>query len=432
MTDFEKIKEIVRQQFESTPDYVVAVGWGTKYVNNKPTEDICVSYTVKKKLPIDQIPENEIIPKTLSVSGMTLKTDVRQGIIEATQAYCNAEYNSFRFTAPPNRNTIRPIQGGTSTINYSKFPGAKCTLGFLAVDNDTNSLVGVSNNHCYTSDSSYGSMRNLSGLKENQYNNIVVQSADFVSPPSTNIGVVKKYVPLTSSTSSIVYNRVDGACTTLEQSVVDCNVSWKQFGLTGLTSPPAFATTSEINSLVGLTSFNTSPRLFSSGRTTGAKGEKGNCRLVIDSFPMYTSVYYRKQGNNYGMIADFEDQIGFRLQCPDYTAVTNYCYFAINPGDSGSSLLYETPSGEIKLLGLVYACARNDGPNEFGVNEVRCINGIANRIDDVANELNISAWTGQTVNISNVSASETLCLSTNGDDKSIVVAGKTYWQLGLC
>jgi hypothetical protein len=427
MNDFEKLKQIVKEQFESTPDYVVSVGWGYKYVNGQVTDDRCLSYMVRKKLPIDQVPESELIPKTLSVSGMTLKTDVVQGIVEATQDYCNAEYNSFRFSPPPNRNTIRPIQGGVSTMNYTKFPGAKCTLGFLAVDNDTNSIVGVSNNHCYTSDSSYGSERNLSGLKENQYNNIVVQSADAVQPPLTNIGVVKKYVPLTD----FGYNRVDGACTTLDQAVVDCNVSWKQFGLTGYTSPMRFATTSEINSLSSFTS--TSPLLFSSGRTTGAKGEKGNCRLVIDAFPVYSSVYYRKQGNNLGMIADFENQIKFRLSCPDYSAITNYCYFVINPGDSGSALLYDDPiTSERRILGLVYACQRQDGYNEFNVFENRCYTGFANRIDDVANELNLSAWTGQTVNVSNPATSETLCLTTNGNDKSIVVAGKTYWQLGLC
>jgi hypothetical protein len=131
---------------------------------------------------------------------------------------------------------------------------------------------------------------------------------------------------------------------------------------------------------------------------------------------------YNKQGVDIPVY--FENQIRFRLSCPDYSAVTSYCRYPVQGGDSGSALIYETPSGQRKILGLVFACTQEPGTDI-------CFQGYANRIDDVASELNISEWLGQSVNFSNLSAIDAVCLP-NTTDKTIVIAGKTYWQLGFC
>lgn len=425
--EFELISKIVNDEFMATPDYVVAVGWGAKYKDGKILDENCVSYTVEKKLPIELIPEGELIPKTITYSGKTFNTDVIEGSIQPMQTLCDPYTYQWRSVAPLNRNLIRPIQGGTSTINYTKFPGYKCTLGFIAVDNDTNSLVGVSNNHCYCSDATYVSLRNINGLIENQYQSNVVQSSDYTVTNANIIGKVKKYVPLTGSAIQYIYNRVDGACTTLNQADIDPTQSWKQYGLTGWTQPMKFATTSEINSLVGLTSFSSSPNLYSSGRTTGPKGEPGlgSCRLKLDGFPVTVATPYRQQGVSGAFVAYFEQQIRFRLECPSYTATSQYCFYPINGGDSGSALLADI-GGERKILGLVYA---GSVQNFGGI--ASCYRGYANRIDEVASQLNLSAWTGQTVNYTDINDSEFVC-STITDQKTIVLSGKTFWQLGYC
>lgn len=422
--EYDFIKKIVNQQFEETPEYVISVGWGTKYTNGKSTEESCLRYEVLEKKPLDLLDESEIIPPTIVISGVTFKTDIIQSRIKPTQQYsnfCDPTTYSFWYQTPITRLYTRPLTNGLSSINYTKSNGYTCTMGFIAMDNDTGSLVGVSNNHCYVSDAFFCSLRNPLGFRENEENSIVIQPAEGAYTPTYNIGVVKKYVPLTgSSTPTPIFNRVDGACTTLNQGDIDFSSSFRFTGLYGTYDPLKFATTAELNSLVGLNTFSTSPNLYSTGRTTGPKGE-GACKLKIDAFPVTIAVPYNRQ--NVDVAAYFEEQIAFRLVCPAYTATTYYCRYPINGGDSGSALLADV-NGERKIIGLAFACSIEPGTND-------CYRGYANRIDHVASELNISAWTGQSANFSNISLLDSICLP-NQTQKSIVINGKTYWQLGFC
>lgn len=429
--DLEFLKKVVTDQYLETDDNIVSVGWGFKYVNGEITDERCLSYTVEKKIPINEIPEENRIPKEITISGVTFTTDIIEGEIRPTQTfqYCDQytlNWDAFLgnpYTLPQNRLISRPLKGGVSSINYTRNRGYVCTMGFIAVDNDTNSLVGVSNNHCYVHDAFFVSQRNPNGYRENEVGSIVIQPADGGQTPTNGIGVVKKYVPI----SSTGLNRVDGAITTLKQSDINPNESWKQVGL-NIPTPMPFATTSEINALQGLTSFNNSPNLFSAGRTTGPKGEStlGSCRLKIDAFPVTIGVGYNRQ--NSSVVATFEDQIRYRLECPNYPNLPT-CPYPLQGGDSGSALLYETQSGERKILGLVYACS---GRINTQINRFECMLGFANRIDHVANELNIRAWLGESnINYSETTSIETIC-SPQTSSKTIVVNGKTYWQLGFC
>ena len=59
----------------------------------------------------------------------------------------NNVLNPTGATTPIQQNTIRPIMGGLQIRNQTKsWVG---TMGFIAVDKDTDSLVGVTNAPCY-------------------------------------------------------------------------------------------------------------------------------------------------------------------------------------------------------------------------------------------------------------------------------------------
>lgn len=412
---------ITKYYYENTPDYVNCVSFGYKEVGGKLTDELCIIFNVDKKKPENQIAESEILPKIVEMSGYTFKTDVIESVTKFLAIeYCPSSFYTWQSTDPPNRNLYRPLRGGISVTNWTKQSNKVGTLGFLAVDNDTNSLVGVSNNHVFVLDAWYASMRPPANGISNAYLDKVTQPNDVyngvsIYGPNFEIGTVKKYVPLSSSTVSTYYNRADAACTTINQSQIDPSSSWLQVGMTGWSQPMEFATTAEIDNLL-----STNPSLFSAGRTTGAKGE-GVTKLLTYATNVTVGVAYNRQGSNY--VATFERTIAVRASAST-TTIGNHCYFPIDSGDSGSALCADF-SGVRKIIGLIYA-------GQFVPGTFLCTTALANRIDDVATLLNLSSWTGQTVSYSDTSAAEYYCLSSNSTDKSISITGNTFWQLGLC
>ena len=77
------VKETVHSLFLNNPYESVEVGIGCKQSGGQYTEEKCIRFGVKEKLPLDQISVEKRIPSTMNIDGVTYKTDVYQSSGEA-------------------------------------------------------------------------------------------------------------------------------------------------------------------------------------------------------------------------------------------------------------------------------------------------------------------------------------------------------------
>ena len=366
---------------------------------------------------------------------------------------------------PITRNRIRPIKGGisiTSTSHSTPFAaaGSVGTMGLVCQDIATNALVGLTNNHVvirdafYTSERTYTNPQNEFDLVDgnggntppNSYTELVYQSGEFTAQPVTstdNIGRVIRYVPLYSTTTTSIspakINRVDGAifsiyCSGSDNVGVANSSSWQQQGLPYLPAMP-FASAAEINGLL-----SSNPELYSSGRTTGIKGSPTTlCPLRI--FGYFTGpIEYPLQGVSTPAL--FTDILKFvkPSNSASYTPPVAggsalVCPFPIFAGDSGSTLIANF-SGTWKVIGLNFA---GDGCPKPGVcapagTIIASSYGLACRIDNVASELGVKAWTTPWTPLhpmTIVNNIKYITTSGSNDTKTLACSGSTYWQVGL-
>ena len=363
--------------------------------------------------------------------------------------------NSATVQNPINRQTTRAIKGGVSITSTSKSTpfsnfGSVGTMGLVCQDSASNALVGLTNNHVVIRDAFYTSERTFLP-PQNEYD--LVDSSNTIEPdfiyqtgesqpvnPSgpNKIGRVLRYVPLYASASTAVdptkINNSDAAmfslaCTSSTgATIIDFTSSFQQVGLTYTSSMP-FASTAEINNLL-----TTNPELYSSGRTTGAKGSPGTlCPLRIFSM-VNTNVGYNLQGTQ--TLAYMQDLIAFVK--PDnsasYSPPTPFSSVAVCPypawaGDSGSTLIANI-GGTWKIVGLVFA---GDGASydQFSGYEVASSIGLACRIDHVASQLGIKAWTGSAAPVVNENTIVYKTVSGSSSNSTLICSGSTYWQVGL-
>lgn len=413
----ESINKKIQELFENTPENI-GVGLGNKIKNGEYTDEVCILFTVEKKLPLNEIPENEVLPTSVEIDGVVYKTDVFEvGVVKALACppdstggtsyatactVCNDCYSWYPTNSAGNRTRVRPLRGGLSTTSYSEL-GYVGTFGFIAQDVITNALVGVSNSHVYVSDSYYTSYRNLNGIIRNESADNTYQWNETNSITSNDtIGQVVRYIPLHSYGSNI-QNQVDGALTSVLNGTITAVDSWKQWGLTGVTSAPPFATTAEIDAL--LTTYVNS-NITSTGRSTGPK--QGVCGLKILGV------------NNTSLVGGYKNQgvttsTSFN-QLIVFTRINPNCIYPIYPGDSGSALIANI-NGVSKIIGLCFA----------GSDFV----GYANRIDQVAQQLSIKAWDGTTLKYINPSTISYVTVPNGSSNKTLSCSGQTYWQVGL-
>lgn len=400
------IKDKLIKLFDETPENV-GVSFGYKKTKKQNTGEKSIVFLVEKKKPIEELHPNEVLPSNVEIDGVNFKTDVVE--IGKIKALCDQttigqcyNWSPAGNTIPPNRGTIRPLKGGVSVTSKNNDGGAG-TLGFIAVDIDTQALVGVTNNHVVISDAFYTSERNINDILENEFSDNAYQPAE--PPPvseSWKIGEVVRYVPIYSPDSPFAYyNSVDGALISLTSTTISNTESFKQLGLTGQLPMP-FATTAEIDTLL-----IQNPPLYSTGRTTGAK-EGSPCGLVVSSIGVIIPVNgYIMQGNQ--TFVYFNDLI-------EFTRIDPTCPYPIFEGDSGSALIANY-NGVWKIIGLCFA-----GGYETGY---------ACRIDNVAAELNIEAWDGTAKNFINPATKDKLTVPLINNVKILSCNGKTYWQAGL-
>jgi hypothetical protein len=411
----QEIKNKLNELYQNTPDYV-GVAYGYKTVQGLETSNISIVFTVPKKKPLNEIPFDERLPEFVEINGTIYRTDVIE--IESvvtmsdTVSCDNPSINPSCYTwtpfgsvIPPNRNTIRPLVGGLS-LTAQHLIGYVGTLGLIVVDSSSQKLVGLTNNHVVIQDASYTNERNLSGPIVNEYKSITYQNGESSTPIVGNqIGEVIRYVPLKSQPQ---LNTVDGALVSLCANTVSNTTSFTQLGINYSQAMP-FATTEEINSLL------ITPRtILSSGRTSGVKS--GNCGLKIKLLGASQNVgSYPLQGT--GRVVSFNDLIVF-------TRLSENCNWPIYHGDSGSVLIADF-DGVYKIIGLNFAGSSQVPGSSTDIGQY----GFACRIDNVAFELGIEAWDGTPKDV--VSTIEKVTTVGGSSNKSIIVDGKTYWQVGL-
>jgi hypothetical protein len=410
MLNLEKLEEIVDKLLEETPNNIIGVGYGFKSTNGLYNQEKSIVFNVVKKIPLNELSPDDIIPDKIEIDGEIFSTDVVESEINFL-TNCPSEFSNFLTTPPPNRNSFRPLRGGVSLTNFSDLSNSVGTLGFIAVDNDTNSLVGVTNNHVIIADAFINSQKNTALSVSSTENDKTIQSGEPGAGGLNNtIGIVKKYKPIYQPP---INNFADVALTTINQVDVDNTISYRIVGFTGWTQPLLFATTSEIDSLLTETKL-----LFSAGRTSGAKGE-GLTKLINIEYPTSILVPYKKQG--YDVFTKWGRVIKF-VASASTIPQGSICPYPLVGGDSGSALLAEF-NGVRKIIGLCFAGSTNATNTP--------IFGFANRIDDVASAINISPWTGQTVNYSDTTSQiETIYVDGMSGQEKIVSNGKTFWLAG--
>jgi len=411
----QEIKNKLNELYKSTPDYV-GVAYGYKTVQGLETSNMSIVFTVPKKKPLNEIPLDERLPEFVEISGTIYRTDVleiEKVIPMVDSVVCNNPlinpscytWSPLGSVNPPNRNTLRPLVGGIS-LTSQRLLGSVGTLGLIVVDSSSQKLVGLTNNHVVIQDASYTSERNLTGPIVNEYKSIAYQNGEISTPVVGNqIGEVIRYVPLKNQPE---LNTVDGALVSLCANTVSNTTSFTQLGINYSQAMP-FATTAEINSLL------VTPRtILSSGRTSGVKS--GDCGLKIKLLGATQDVgSYPLQG--VPRVVSFNDLIVF-------TRLSETCNFPIYKGDSGSVLIADF-DGVFKIIGLNFAGSSQLPGSTTQIGQF----GYACRIDNVAFELGIEAWDGTPKNT--VSTIEKIITAGGSSNKTIIVDGKTYWQVGL-
>ena len=459
--------------YQLSNNYLLSNGTGSlhiyiptgSYLNLTTTTSESISNLVAKysgSSVDDKLLSTYIVVLQDSINPFPCDASCYQG--ESVYWYYNGTLNPPTIQNPANRLTTRVLKGGvsiTSTVKYPPYgPGAVGTMGLVCQDSASGALVGLTNNHVIIRDPFYTNQQNTSSVIQNEYYlndstnttpNMVYQTGETlpIVSGSLEIGRVLRYVPLYTSASTSAnptkINNSDAAIFSLYCSsstgtpIIGFTSSFQQVGLSYTSSMP-FASTAEINNL-----FNTNPELYSSGRTTGAKGSPGTlCPLRFFSMADI-AVPYNLQGTP--TLAYMQDVIAFVK--PENSAsylpsgsggATSVCPYPCYAGDSGSTLIANF-SGTWKIIGLVFAGDASTDiyytpsgvpglpaglPYRFASSM-----GFACRIDNVATQLGIKAWTGSAAPVVDHNTINYITTTGSNDISNLICSGSRYWQLGL-
>jgi hypothetical protein len=367
-----------------------------------------------------------------------------------------------------NRQTTRPLKGGVSITSTSKATGPYTnngsvgTMGLVCQDSASGALVGLTNNHVVIRDAYYTSQRtyvnpqnefDLTDSSNTIQGDFIYQAGESqpVNPGGAEeIGRVMRYVPIYTSASIVanptLVNKVDGAifslyCTSSTgATIINFTSSFQQVGLSYTSSMP-FASTAEIDNL-----FATNPELYSSGRTTGPKGSPDTlCPLRFWNYSSFP-IAYPLQGTQ--TLSYFTDVIAFVKPSVSSSYLpsgsggsVDLCPYPVWGGDSGSTLIANI-GGVRKIIGLVFAGNGTSYNQQTGIPNVNIGGtvyplqvassiGYACRIDQVASQLGIKAWTGSAAPVVDHSTIVYKTVSGSSSTSTLVCSGSTYWQVGL-
>ncbi|MPQ44720.1 hypothetical protein [Clostridium tarantellae] len=123
---------------------VVAVGLGSKIIKNMDTKEPCLKVFVEKKVPINKLLKNELLPK--EIFGMKIDV-IEVGKTPSFLTYPSDKVSSDNKFQTSNRfqTRLRPIEPACSISQYKNMSAG--TLGAIVFDNETNEPYILSNNH---------------------------------------------------------------------------------------------------------------------------------------------------------------------------------------------------------------------------------------------------------------------------------------------
>jgi phosphatidylethanolamine-binding protein (PEBP) family uncharacterized protein len=471
-----EINKTLKEWNEKTPSDI-GVGYGFKQTDGVYTDEICIVFSVKEKKPLSELSKDEVLPSEININeNKKVITDVIQvGEVYALQCSRTTPITNpppicepFILTAPTNRSAFATLKGGISITSVRKASSVG-TLGMIVQDIHTNALVGLTNNHVVIGNSIKAEYQNLNPALGNNFpitneinpDNTACQPGEFGFLSNLSFGQVIRYAPIVpnqtqypgggwvSSPSLLPKNNIDAALVSVDCDKIDFNNSWKFSGFESLmTSPLPFATTSEIDNLLV-----SNPQLYSTGRSTGPKGlGMPGCELRIHQINVATTVggysWHLASGNQqYNTTAQYNPRL-IAFYKPSGVPSQPHCLWPCAAGDSGSMLIanFGTQVSPIfKVIGLVFAGnsvpsypVAGGAQNVFNTN-FSTLYGIPNynnwlgyacRIDDVANELNIKAWTGGTAPLVNPQSISLITLPGLNSVTATTCQNEYYYQVG--
>lgn len=406
----EERKQLMQTLLDQNPD-ITSIGYGRKIKGGEFTGEFSIICGVKGKKPVDQINPDNLISPFVEFGEEIILTDVIEdpqlsvlACDQETIDNCLIRVTPGNFWTPdfiPNRVTTRPLVGGLSMTKTTDLNNGVGTFGFIAVDSETDCLVGITNNHVATNISFVSSDFPDDG---NFYYDTSVEEAYQTGEPYASITSAEKIgriknAYLLNKTSG---NLIDAAKIILNEDVVSQASSFNicAFPYPG---PYPFATSLELDGLLE----NNIP-IASSGRSTGAKYPE-SCGIVVYSVDITVTVNgygWFKNNNNSAQFLDVVYTKRVNPDCPDPS----------RGGDSGSAVLGNF-GGTWKIIGLHFA--GGGGIGAF------C------RIDHVASLLGIEAWDGTPKNFMDGNSPSLHYVSGETPDKFLIIDGKKYWQIGI-
>lgn len=144
-TKIEAIRRFIRREAAHYLDdpNITSIGTGYKVTDGVPTGELCVQFTVRKKLGSEDRPEvlgTEMIPKTVEVAGEKIPTDVIERDYKPSYTAVEAAETDIRKLRQD------PMLPGISIANASSTAG---TLGMIVFDRATGTPCTLSNWHVY-------------------------------------------------------------------------------------------------------------------------------------------------------------------------------------------------------------------------------------------------------------------------------------------
>jgi hypothetical protein len=405
-----------------------------KIVNNEQTNELSITYNVNIKKPIEELSSEEIIPKTLIIDYEKYRTDVVENSskVEALTCFTNYSSNPEILKLQGNPSLQIPLKGGQEIIqfptNWISVGGGGYavnlgTLGFFAIDNEDDRVVGVTNSHVLCKNFLTNTQQDFTS-PYNLYEQITwpVDAKAYRPGAISRAGgallivsnILKRYFPIVKPGWGGIdnINYIDACLTNIDNNLNPSSSIHIPSSVTRDTSYMPFATTNEIDNLL-----LTNPFIYSTGRTTGPKGwgNSSSCRLIVDALFVSINVFFDSSTS-----VPYSDVIRFR-----YEDSSN---FPIAGGDSGSVVFAEI-NGTLKIIGLAFA--GNGG--SFGSPSPGVHFGYMCRIDRVASMMNIRAWEASTV-INTSTPSVTLYskpFTNRSRNDSIIIDNKKYYNIGL-